>query len=179
MLRLHLGCGKRNFGNGWIHVDASDFPHINSKDIINLSVDDNSVDVIYASHVIEYFDRDEVIHLLHGWKRKMKDGATLRLAVPDFEMMSNLYVEKRIKLTSILGPMYGKMQSGENLIYHKTVYDFESLSQVLHSVGFKNVRRYDWRQTDHAKFDDHSQSYLPHMDKENGTLISLNVECDK
>ena len=46
-------------------------------------------------------------------------------------------------------------------------------------VGFKNVERYDWRETEHAEFDDHSQAYLPHMDKENGTLISLNVECTK
>jgi hypothetical protein len=28
-------------------------------------------------------------------------------------------------------------------------------------------------------FDDHSQAYIPHMDKENGTLISLNIETIK
>jgi len=27
--------------------------------------------------------------------------------------------------------------------------------------------------------DDHSQAYLPHMDKENGILISLNIEATK
>ena len=47
------------------------------------------------------------------------------------------------------------------------------------NVGFKDIKRYDWRETEHAEFDDHSQAYLPHMDKENGTLISLNVECTK
>jgi hypothetical protein len=30
-----------------------------------------------------------------------------------------------------------------------------------------------------VEFDDHSQAYLPHMDKENGTLISLNIEAVK
>ena len=30
-----------------------------------------------------------------------------------------------------------------------------------------------------SDFDDHSQAYLPHMDKENGTSMSLNVECIK
>ena len=43
----------------------------------------------------------------------------------------------------------------------------------------KDVKRYDWRDTEHAEFDDHSQAYLPHMDKENGTLISLNIEAVK
>jgi len=29
------------------------------------------------------------------------------------------------------------------------------------------------------RLDDYSQAYVPHMDKENGILISLNVECHK
>jgi hypothetical protein len=36
-----------------------------------------------------------------------------------------------------------------------------------------------WRETEHAHVDDFSQAYIPHMDKENGILISLNIECDK
>jgi len=51
----------------------------------------------------------------------------------------------------------------------------------LEEAGFNNVRRYDWRETDigHAGIDDYSQAYLPHMDKENGRLMALNVEVDK
>jgi len=33
--------------------------------------------------------------------------------------------------------------------------------------------------TEHSEFDDCSQAYLPKMDKENGILISLNVQCSK
>ena len=43
----------------------------------------------------------------------------------------------------------------------------------------RNIDKYDWSKTEHSKFDDHSQAFLPHMDKQNGTLISLNVECVK
>jgi hypothetical protein len=64
-------------------------------------------------------------------------------------------------------------------IYHKTVYDFKDLKELLEEVGFRNIKKYDWRETEHSEFDDHSQAYIPHMDKENGTLISLNVECLK
>jgi hypothetical protein len=53
------------------------------------------------------------------------------------------------------------------------------LSDLLHRCGFTDVRIYDWRKTEHADIDDFSQAYIPHMDKENGTLISLNVECIK
>ena len=50
------------------------------------------------------------------------------------------------------------------------------LKEVLELNGFSNIKKYDWRKTEHASFDDHSQAYLPHMDKENGTLRSLNIE---
>ena len=71
------------------------------------------------------------------------------------------------------------MQMGDDIIYHKTVYDFEELSTLLSSAGIQNIARYDWRDTEHCDFDDHSQAYIPHMDKDNGTLISLNIEGTK
>ena len=78
-----------------------------------------------------------------------------------------------------MGPLYGKMPMRKETIYHKTVYDYQSIKEMLVSLGIRDVRRYDWRNTDHAQFDDHSQAYLPHMDKENGTLIQLNIEGKK
>ena len=65
------------------------------------------------------------------------------------------------------------------MIYHKTVWNFTLLSEFLESNGFGDVRRYDWRETIHKDYDDHSQAYYPHLDKENGILISLNVEATK
>jgi hypothetical protein len=49
----------------------------------------------------------------------------------------------------------------------------------LKSCGFFNIIKFDWRETEHSDFDDHSQAYIPHMDKTNGTLISLNIETLK
>ena len=43
--------------------------------------------------------------------------------------------------------------------------------------GLDNVKEWDWRQTEHGQSDDYSQSYLPHMDKENGMLMSLNLQA--
>lgn len=58
-------------------------------------------------------------------------------------------------------------------------FDFDSLKKVLVDTGFKNVGIWDWRTTEHATVDDYSQSYLPHMDKDNGMLMSLNIEATK
>jgi len=179
MIKINLGCGWRNFGEDWHHIDGGDYDHLNSRDIINLPFEDNSVDLIYASHVIEYFDRVEIIEVLNKWKSKLKSGGTLRLAVPNFEAMAKLYIEKNIPLNNFLGPLYGKMKMGKDFIFHKTTYDFNSLKELLNEVGFHNMDYYLWQETEHGIFDDHSQAYIPHMDKENGTLISLNIEVKK
>lgn len=178
-MKLHLGCGWRNFGKDWIHIDGGNYEHLYSNDITKLPFEDNSVDLIYASHVLEYFDRIEVVSVLMEWMRVLKVNGTLRIAVPDFESMSRLYCDGMYPIEAFLGPLYGRMKMGEDFIYHKTVYDFKSLETLLKKCGFDNVERYDWKQTEHKDYDDHSQCYLPHMDKENGVLLSLNLECVK
>ena len=178
-MKFNIGCGWRNFGKDWIHIDGGNYDHIDSKDIFISTYDDNTADLIYASHFIEYFNRDEVVPLLQRWKEVLKPNGVLRLAVPNFEIFAKLYIHGRHSLDSFLGPLYGKMKMSDNIIYHKTVYDFTSLEKLLKIIGMKKIRKYDWRKTEHANFDDHSQAYLPHMDKKNGMLMSLNVECIK
>lgn len=184
-LKLHLGCGKK-YIPGFIHVDLDDYPHIDHKsDISNLPMfEDNSVDLIYCCHALEYFDREEAQKVLKEWFRVLKPGGILRLAVPNFEAITEVYSKyKDLKHRGILGPLYGRMMiktpDGEMFIFHKTVYDFESLKEILESIGFKNVHRYNWEETIHKDYDDFSQAYIPHMDKEHGILISLNVEAEK
>jgi SAM-dependent methyltransferase len=179
MLRVHLGCGKRDFGPDWVHIDGAHFPHVQHHDIVQLPFAQQTVDLIYASHVLEYFDRFEVGPVLKQWREFLRPGGTLRLAVPDFEVLARLYLSGAIKLEQALGPLYGRMTMDDSVIYHRTTYDFDSLRAVLEGAGYGQVRRYDWRKTEHAQFDDHSQAYIPHMDKEHGTLISLNVECTR
>jgi len=180
MIKLHLGCGWRNFGPSWVHIDGGDYKHLDYYDIKKLYFLDESVDLIYASHVFEYFDLNEAKDVLSEWNRVLKPKTgILRLAVPNFEVMTKLYFEKQIPLSKFWGPLYGKMKMGNQTIYHKMVYDFNSLSELLINSGFTDIRYYNWRDTDHSDIDDHSQAYIPHMDKDNGTLISLNVEANK
>ena len=177
-IKINLGCGWRNFGKDWIHIDGGDYEHLNSKDVINLPYDDNSIDLIYASHLIAYFNRDEIKEILKKWFKKLKPGGVFRVATPDFKSIVKL-IENGSKLDSFLGPLYGKMNMGNKIIYHKTVYDYDSLKTLLLECGFKKIDFYNWKNTEHSDFDDHSQAYFPHMDKENGTLISLNIEAKK
>lgn len=182
-MKLHLGCGKK-YIPGFIHIDIHKFSHVDYvHDIRSLPMFKNStVELIYSCHVIEYFDRIEVQDVLKEWKRVLIKGGMLRLAVPDFEALIKAY-QKYKDLNKIIGPLYGRWEipigNSTTCIYHRTVYDFASLKSVLESVGFSDVKRYDWRKTIHKDYDDYSQAYLPHMQKDTGTLLSLNVEARK
>lgn len=184
-MKLHLGCGKR-YIPGFVHIDLDYYPHIDYRqEISSLPMfKDNSVDLIYCCHAFEYFDREEAKGVLKEWKRVLKKGGVLRLAVPDFEAIVKVYLKyKDLGHQGILGPLYGRMKiktkRGEKFIYHKTAYDFNSLKEMLKAAKFRNVRRYDWRKTIHKDYDDFSQAYIPHLDKKKGILISLNVEATK
>lgn len=166
MVKLHLGCGRRNFGKDWIHIDKANFTHIDSHDVTRLPYDNNTVELIYACHLIAYFDRDEIVPVLKEWKRVLKPGGTLRLSTPDFGILTRVY-RSGSDISQVLGPLFGKMDG----VYHKTVYDHFSLFELLLSLGYKDIKKYNRWRTDHARFDDHSAAAI------DGKLISLNLQC--
>jgi predicted SAM-dependent methyltransferase len=176
-MKLHLGCGKR-YIPGYVHIDAVDFPHVDHvTSIDNLSfIGDDTVDVIYNCHVLEHFKRRDVPRVLSEWHRVLRPGGTLRISVPDLEAVCEIY-RKTGDIELVIGALFGRQDYLYNI--HYNVFDLVSLSKVLKKVGFVDVRKYDWRSCEHADVDDYSQAYVPHMDKTAGTLISLNVECEK
>lgn len=177
--KLHIGCGGRDLGKDWEQIDGGIYPHAKQiMDLGHLPYEDNTFELIYASHVIEYFDRDEVVKVLTEWKRVLKQGGILRLSVPDFGQLTQLYLNKNVSLDRLLGPIFGKMSMGEQIIYHKTIYDFESLYRLLIKLGFKKPHTWEIYDVEHQNIDDHSQARMPTNDHKI-TLISLNIQCTK
>jgi predicted SAM-dependent methyltransferase len=176
-MKLHLGCGNVLLP-GWTNVDIDDIPGIDIKDDVTKldKIKDNSCEIIYASHVLEHFGRNEFESILKLWNKKLKLNGILRLAVPDFEKAINWY-GKTGKIEDILGQLSGGQKS--EFDYHKMVYDKKFLTNVLEICGFGEIREWDWTKTEHSDFDDYSQSYLPHMKKDTGMLMSLNLEGRK
>lgn len=177
MIKLHLGCGKRIL-DGYVHIDVSNYEHIDyNQSIGDLSMfADNTVETIYSSHALEYFDRNEVVSVLNEWGRVLTQSGMLYLAVPDFASLIQIYGETG-NLGNILGPLFGKMNSGitNQLIYHKTVYDEPSLSLLLQECGFINVEKYNPVQflgEIDEEYDDHSLAFFPHMNR-TGIQVSL------
>lgn len=178
-MKLHLGCGSR-FIPGFVHVDLLPAPHV---DIVGpvekLPMENGSVSMIYASHVLEHFGRYEYKSVLAEWFRVLKTGGVLRLAVPDFAACAAIYYESGLKdgLTGLVGLIVGGQRDDHD--FHKMIFDEELLKRDLLGLGFREVRAWDWRTTEHAGVDDYSQAYIPHLAKEKGRLMSLNLEAVK
>lgn len=180
LIKLHLGCGMRNIP-GFVHVDIIDAPHIDNRCSVDNLCDyaDSSVDLIYASHVLEHFGRYEVDAVLRGWYRVLKPGGILRVAVPDFAAVVELYEQEGLQegFSGLVGLVCGGQRNQYD--FHKIIFDEAFLTFLLKKTGFRDIRRWDWRTTEHAHIDDYSQSFIPHMDKTNGRLMSLNLEGTK
>jgi SAM-dependent methyltransferase len=178
-LKLHLGCGPR-YIPGFIHVDLLPAAHV---DIVGpverLSMPDGSVSLIYASHILEHFGRNEYKAVLREWIRVLQPGGVLRLAVPDFAACAASYYESGLidSLSGLVGLIVGGQRSDND--FHKMIFDEASLRRDLLELGLGDVRRWDWRTTEHAGVDDYSQAYLPHMKKDSGRLMSLNLQGTK
>ena len=155
-----------------------DYPHVDRRGPVeDLGfLQDDSVDLIFASHILEHFGRYEAEEVLKEWRRVIKPRGVLRLAVPNFRAVVELYEKEGLQNghSGLVGLICGGQR--HPLDFHKIIFDKPFLTDLLVRAGFCEVREWDWRQTEHADVDDYSQAYIPHMNKVSGRLVSLNLE---
>lgn len=175
MINLHLGCGSLKL-EGFINVDITSKLADMKLDINDLSIfNEDSVQQIYICHVLEHINRNQILNLILEWNRVLQKNGILRIAVPDFEKVLKIY-QKDNDMSQIIGFLNGGQT--DQYDFHFLNFDFEILNDLLKACGFDNVERYDAFEFLGDK-DDYSKCYLPHMDFENGELMSLNIVCNK
>jgi predicted SAM-dependent methyltransferase len=180
-VKLHLGSGKRYLA-GYHHRDITHYSHTDSIGSIgDLSIFGNEqVDEIYCSHALEYLNRSESLAALKEWYRVLKPGGNVKIAVPDFQALLRIY-SLTGRLSAVLGPLFGQMDSDQGSIYHRTTYDLADLTKVLESAGFSEVTTYNpvaFLFAIDPDYDDHSLAFFPHLDR-SGIQVSLCLEASK
>ena len=104
------------------------------------------------------------------------------ITVPNLESLIEIYTETK-NLESIIGPLFGRWKNEKNneIIYHKTVWDFTSLKNKLIEESFYEIERFDpikYLDSIDPEYDDYSLAYFPHMDR-NGLQVSLAIKAKK
>lgn len=173
-VRIHLGCGDVASPE-FINVDARSAPHVHYvHDVTDLSIfPDGSADLVYACHVLEHVPRPLLQQTLSEWKRVLKPGGVLRLSVPDFDKIVNIYQACDRDLESILSPLMGGQDYSLNT--HYSAFNYMYLSERLREIGFREIGEWDARSVENHDFEDWASKRI----KRGGQQfeISLNVEA--
>lgn len=170
-LRLHIG-GTQQMP-GWKILNAQSGPIVDFVgDCSDLSqFADESVDEIYASHVLEHLGYAEKLpRTLAEFHRVLKKGGSARISVPDFEVLCRLFLDPRHAMEErfhILRMVFGGQIDPHDFHHFGFTYDIAYL--FLNGAGFARIERVD----EFALFDDTSSLRF------SGVPISLNVIAHK
>lgn len=171
--KLHIG-GQEPHPD-WMILDIEPRPEVDvvgDAALLNQFAD-NSLEVIYASHVLEHFYyelNNELLQVLQEWYRVLQPGGKLLISVPNLHTLCWLYLnpnlvpDERFHLMRI---MFGGQSNQYDV--HKVGFDFDSLCWYLQRVGFQDCETVP----EFGLFDDCSSMRI--LD----TLISLNVVATK
>jgi ubiquinone/menaquinone biosynthesis C-methylase UbiE len=174
---LHIGCG-RIASPEFINVDAQPYPHVHlvTDDIANLPQwDDGTVDMIYMSHILEHIQTTRLKAVLEEMNRLLKVGGILRLSVPDFDRLIEVYRAAHKDLDVIHQMLMGGQDSSYNI--HYCAFNRKSLSRLLLGAGFREVRAWDPATCGYHDFEDKSCRVVAVGGQ--SIAISLNVEAIK
>jgi predicted SAM-dependent methyltransferase len=91
---LNLGCGDR-FHPEWENVDfVGTGPSVRVHNLRRPTpYADETFDVVYHSHVLEHFPRQQALPFLRECYRVLRPAGVIRVAVPDLERIARLYLE--------------------------------------------------------------------------------------
>ena len=184
-IQLNLGCGSVRPA-GWVNTDSSLNAHLQRMPVIGKVVSklfhtveydsnnlvymnlnkrwpykDNSVDIVYASHLFEHLTLRSAELFLKEAYRCLKPGGVIRLVVPDLYKICKRYITEyenngKADPTEFIMwaiNMHREGQYGNNIGFmkkmvlewqgyphqHKYMYDEKSLSEKMKQYGFENI----------------------------------------
>ena len=126
MLALNLGCNAFKF-KGFVNIDID--PDFNPDLILDITKLDeafepNSVDFIYAGHILEHLSWDEAVMVMRKANHVLKMYGTVLVVVPDYTKI----------------PEDTPIEIAEQIIFdhgrHKILFNEERLDRLFYSSGF-------------------------------------------
>jgi predicted SAM-dependent methyltransferase len=174
---LHIGCGPIQSPE-FINVDAAPFAHVHivSDDIGHLSdFATGTVDLVYMCHILEHFKKPVLKQVLIEMHRILKAGGILRLSVPDFDRLLEVYAEADRDADAISLQLMGGQDSPYNI--HYSIFTQRSMSALLRQAGFVEVQPWDPQNCEHHDFKDKACKVMKVNDAR--IAISLNLEAVK
>lgn len=93
-------------------------------------------DIVYSSHTLEHFPRNEVDAVLDEWIRILKPDGEFRMVLPSVAWAAE-QISKGIIDDNVLNVLYGSQEYKEN--FHKVGFTPQTVKKMLTDKGFKKV----------------------------------------
>ena len=169
--RINLGSGDAPLP-GFLNVDA--LPDAPGVDLVadiskRLPIEDGVAEVVYASHVLEHFPHAQTLDRLRDWRRVLREGGQLFVAVPDLDVIARMLTDRRGWFTPPNNPWLGAIYGGQKDEYdfHKAGFTAPWLAYLMNEAGFGDVRRVSRFPVDRGD--------ISHAPQPFGVNVSLNM----
>ena len=165
-MKLHIGGEEKK--EGWKILNIQQKPDVDFiGDITDLGqFEDNSIEEIYASHVVEHVAQKKVETTLKGIHRVLKDSGKFYVSVPDMDILCKIYLDPKappkVKFHTMRMMFGGQV---DDFDFHYFGWNFQFMNEFLLKAGFKKIERVKT----FSLFKDTSD-YAPY-----GPPISLNI----
>ena len=152
IIKIHYGCGANRQEN-YINADIRWTPAVDLIASLKWCARhfQGQCCEIYMSHVLEHYGYpgkhlrnkgETVLSALNDCYRALETGGILRIAVPDFAQLSQLYLNEHHSLFPRLsGRLCGEQNYPQN--FHKCVFDRNFLEFCLEKAGFADFAVWD------------------------------------
>ena len=169
-MKLHIGGKEKK--EGWKILNIQKFEGVDFLgDISDLSqFENNSIEEVYASHVIEHVPQKKVNETLKGVYRILSENGKFYISVPDMDVLCKIFIDPKatpkVKFNTMRMMFGGQLDEFD---FHYFGWNFEFMRDFLTNAGFKRIEKVK----SFSLFNDTSD-YAPY-----GEPISLNVIAHK
>lgn len=185
-LKLNFGSFTVMFHYGWLNIDIlplGEYARANSYKFMQVDVkqrlpfEDNSVDMIYTSHMLEHLVYDEGLAFLKECVRIMKPNSIIRIITPDTRTLIDAYINQNLVTFDDINKPSNLTKLVSRKLYetlvnnHKMLYDAQSLHAICEDAGFSEIKTMGFRRSDNPKMLIETIDMFP--------TISLIIECRK
>jgi predicted SAM-dependent methyltransferase len=190
--KLQIG-SLTNVLNGWLNSDI-----VPSHEVLYLDATkkfpftDEQFHYVYSEHMIEHINFEQGRFMLGEVYRVLKKDGTFRIATPDLIFLINLYLNptdsKNSNYIIWANSTFTKNSFANNPVPvvnnffrnwgHQFIYDYETLSASLQSVGFTNVRKVEIGKSEIPALNG-IESHWRSIGEINNALETMVIEADK
>lgn len=157
-------CGGPVSIDGYIKIDKSSNADIVHNLLKPLPIESDSVQIIVMSHALNYFTYEEAKFVVSEIYRVLRKDGIVRVSFPDLRIFAKAYVENDISF------LFQKLPNGEDRFTGRTIgdkfiglayfycgqkyfFDFESAAEIFKDVGFKQIVRCGYRESEIPEID--------------------------